>query len=64
LTATYAKTLRSVRVDGGLVGYEFGRLFFMIAPPSRVGIVQLSTPELGPLAAIEFHRVNGARTRC
>lgn len=62
LLQVYGDRLRRVRVEHEAV-YQLGRLWFTISH-ERVGVVQLSSPELGPQAALDFSRTELPRRVC
>jgi len=52
LKRAYGTRLRPFRLQGKVVGYRLGRLFFAVEDGKRVGVVQLSSTALPPYAAL------------
>ena len=52
LKRAYGTRLRPFRLQGKMVGYRLGRLFFAVEDGKRVGVVQLSSTALPPYAAL------------
>ena len=52
LKRAYGARLRPFRLQGKVVGYRLGRLFFAVEDGKRVGVAQLSTAKLPPFAAL------------
>ena len=52
LKRAYGTRLRPFRLQGKLMGYRLGRLFFAVEDGRQVGVVQLSTDKLPVFAAL------------
>jgi hypothetical protein len=52
LKHAYGSSLRPFRLQGKVVGYRLGRLFFAVEDGKRVGVVQLSSSALPSYAAL------------
>ena len=52
LKRAYGTGLRPFRLQGKIVGYRLGKLFFAVEDGKRVGVVQLSSSALPPYAAL------------